>query len=152
MKTEHIIDPRIKIPAADLEKMVDLPISISLCGEFDEQLAHSFVQAVNIAENRILKNGQQFLPILINSYGGDCYAAVSCMDALLALDERVIPVTYVSGKAMSAGAFLFACGKYRYMQQNSTLMFHAARTGGVSGAVDDLEIDIQSIKSINSRF
>ena len=71
---------------------------------------------------KVLQTGQQFLPIIIDSYGGQVYTLLGIIDFLKYVG---VPVTTIcQAKAMSAGAILFSCGEERYMGEASTLMVH----------------------------
>ncbi len=62
----------------------------------------------------VLRTGQDFLPIVIDSYGGQVYTLFGMADFLENCGVKVITIT--QGKAMSAGALLFSYGEDRYRQ------------------------------------
>lgn len=124
MKYTFNIDPRTKIE--DIDKL-DVPVGVQFTGDFTEESAAKFRSELNVAEYAARLSGQDIIPITIDSYGGDVYALMSCLDAV---DACSLPVaTIVEGKAMSAGAFLFAYGKqgHRYVAPGATLMYHSAQ-------------------------
>lgn len=69
-----------------------------------------------------LKTGQQFLPVVIDSYGGSVHTLLAMVDFLESVEVPVITVS--QGKSMSAGAVLFSCGEERYISKTSTIMIH----------------------------
>jgi ATP-dependent Clp endopeptidase proteolytic subunit ClpP len=76
--------------------------------------------------DKVLRHGQQFLPVVIDSYGGEVYTLLGMADFLKSLDVKV--VTVCQAKAMSAGAILFSCGDERYIAPTSTIMIHEVST------------------------
>lgn len=141
-------DPRILVNEVD--KLILTPAAVSLHGDFCEETAAAFKRALAQAESRALETGQSIIPIEIDSYGGEIYSLMSCIDAIKALDKSITIATIVTGKAMSAGAILFTCGHegFRYMSKNSTLMFHPA-SAGTEGTVQDMEISLDEAKRLN---
>lgn len=141
-------DPRILIP--EIDKLVLTPAAVSLAGDFCEESAAAFKRNLAVAEARALETGQTILPIEIDSYGGEIYSLMACVDAIRAVDKSITIATILNGKAMSAGAILFTCGHpgFRYMAPNSTLMFHPA-SAGTQGTVDDMEISVEEARRLN---
>lgn len=76
--------------------------------------------------NRAVNSGQPFIPLVINSFGGDIYALMSMIDTIEACGLPLL--TVVEGKAMSCGAVLFTFGHpgMRWMGEHATLMLHDA--------------------------
>lgn len=95
--------------------------------------------------DRVLNTGQDFLPIVIDSYGGYVYSLLAMIDFLMSLDVRII--TVCEGKAMSCGAVLFACGEERYAGENSTLMVH-----DVSNTLWGKDVELQNDAKETSRL
>ncbi len=75
----------------------------------------------------VLNSGQDFLPVVIDSFGGQVYTLLGMIDFLNSLDVRVI--TICESKAMSAGALLLSCGDERYVSTASTIMVHQVHDG-----------------------
>ena len=71
---------------------------------------------------KVLNTGQDFLPVVIDSYGGLVYSLLGMIDFLETCGVKVI--TICESKCMSCGAILFACGQERYMAPNCTVMVH----------------------------
>ena len=102
------------------------PIIIRV-NKFDEPTAKAFSGAVMRAQN----TGQQILPVIIDSYGGQVY---SLMSMISDIKHSKIPVaTIVQGNAMSCGAILFSFGDegHRYMDPDATLMIHDVSIDGL---------------------
>ena len=108
------IDPKIK--EIELRKQ---PMMIRV-NKFDEESARKFAAEMGQAHN----TGQDIIPVIIDSYGGQVY---SLMSMISAIKHAELPVaTIVEGKAMSCGAILFSFGTdgYRFMDPDATLMIH----------------------------
>lgn len=116
------VDPRIQIK--DIESSCQMPIYVRFGGSFAEDTAVKFCEELQQAEDRCIKSGQEVLPIVIDSYGGDVYALLSMIDMIEACKVKI--ATVVEGKAMSCGAVLFTCGAegYRFIAPNATVMIH----------------------------
>jgi len=88
--------------------------------EFNEQSASDFSKQIGLAHN----TGQDVIPIVIDSYGGQVY---SLMSMIASIKASTLPIaTIVEGKAMSCGVLLASCGTkgYRYVTEDATLMIH----------------------------
>ena len=88
--------------------------------KFDEESAKEFASQVSLAHN----TGQNVIPIVIDSYGGQVY---SLMSMIAVIKNSELPVaTIIEGKAMSCGAVLFTFGEegMRFMDKDATLMIH----------------------------
>lgn len=113
MKKISKIDPRV--PIKDGASIQPVIIRVN---KFNEEACKVFSEEMEKAYS----TGQSFIPLVIDSYGGEVY---SLMDMIDQITTSIIPVvTIVEGKAMSCGAILFCMGKQRYMSKNSTLMLH----------------------------
>jgi len=69
-----------------------------------------------------VNTGQPFVPVYINSLGGDLYAVLEMLDALRSAPIKV--VTVCTGSAMSCGALLFAAGHERWIVPHGRVMIH----------------------------
>ncbi len=108
------IDPKIK--ELELRKQ---PMIIRV-NKFDEESAKKFALEMGAAHN----TGQNIIPVVIDSYGGQVYSLMSMISAIKHSEKPV--ATIVEGKAMSCGAILFSFGSdgYRFMDPDATLMIH----------------------------
>jgi len=78
--------------------------------------------------NEILEKGKpKPLKIFINSNGGDIFAAIPVIDAIMNCE---IPIhTYVEGIAASAASLISTAGHKRFITKNSFMLIHELRTG-----------------------
>jgi ATP-dependent Clp protease, protease subunit len=144
MKCKVTIDPKVRIPA----EVLQLPHVVQVRGDFTDEMAEDFAHAFNAAEN----TGQEVIPVVIDSYGGDIYALMSMIDVI---QGASVPVaTIVMGKAMSAGAVLLTCGTegYRFAAPNSTIMVHSAWETGISGNADEVKVGADELMRLNKRL
>ena len=114
MKYISKISPLIK--EVELRKN---PVMIRV-NKFNEDAASKFASEIAAAHN----TGQDVIPVVIDSYGGEVY---SLMSMISAIKSSSLPIaTIVEGKAMSCGAVLFSFGEEgrRYADPNSTIMIH----------------------------
>lgn len=137
------IDPKIKIK--NCEDFINEPIVIRIKNIEEEEVG-------NIANSisKAHETGQSIIPIVIDSYGGDVYAALSIMQEI---KNSELPVaTIIEGKAMSAGALLFTCGSegHRYMSENATLMIHDVHSDGEWGKVMEQIANTGESKRLNN--
>jgi|TARA_R100000908_G_C3751458_1_gene146037 ATP-dependent Clp protease protease subunit len=122
------------------------PIIIRV-NKFDEPTAKAFSGAVMRAQN----TGQQILPVIIDSYGGQVY---SLMSMISDIKHSKIPVaTIVQGKAMSCGAILFSFGDegHRYMDPDATLMIHDVSSMGW-GKVEEIKASAEETNRLNQKI
>ena len=134
------IDPRTKIKAED----IDLPVVIRI-NKFDEEGSKHFSEDINKACN----SGQEVVPIVVDSYGGQVYSLLSMISEI---QNCKLPVaTICESKAMSAGAILFGLGNdgLRYMAPHATLMIHEVSSFQF-GKVEDLKADVDETDRLNT--
>tara|TARA_B100000683_G_C12479030_1_gene550656 strand:- start:1588 stop:2190 length:603 start_codon:yes stop_codon:yes gene_type:complete len=134
------IDPKIK--EIELRKQ---PIMIRV-NKFDEESARKFAAEMGQAHN----TGQDIIPVIIDSYGGQVY---SLMSMISAIKHAELPVaTIVEGKAMSCGAILFSFGSdgYRFMDPDATLMIHDVSSMDW-GKVEELKAGAYEADRLNAK-
>lgn len=122
------------------------PVIIKV-NEFTEASADEVATLVARAQN----TGQDVLPVVIDSYGGQVYALLSM---IASLRTSKIPVaTIVTGKAMSCGAILFSCGAegMRFIDPDATVMIHDV-SSGMYGKIEELEADVEEAKRLNKKI
>jgi len=107
----------------------------------------SYLQFCNDCE-KILNTGQDFLPVVIDSYGGYTYSLFGMVDFLESCGVKV--VTICESKGMSCGALLFSCGEERYMAHNCTMMVHEVSTV-LWGKDVELQNDAKETSRINRK-
>ena len=119
-----------------------------LSGEIHEQVA----QEINIEMIRLQREDPlQDITLIVDSYGGDLFAAFSIVDCMemLTCDIKTICI----GKAMSAGQFIFSTGAKgkRYMSKHARLMLHNP-IAGYEGSVPDIEVEIEELQKCRDLF
>lgn len=143
MKIVTSIDPNIR-SAGKLLDVVDMPIVITL-GDVTEEAAKEFDKQVSAAHN----TGQAVIPVIVDSYGGSVYALMSILGTM---EQSILPIaTIVTGKAMSAGAAVAACGTpgFRYMDPNATFMIHEVSSYSEGSKITDLKNDANEAERLN---
>jgi ATP-dependent Clp protease, protease subunit len=111
---------------------------------FDEESATLFIKEISMAHN----TGQSFIPVVIDSYGGEVYSLLAMISAI---KNSSLPVaTVVEGKAMSCGVVLFSCGQkgMRYIAEESTLMIHDV-SDWVHGKNAEIQASAKESKRLN---
>jgi len=103
----------VKFPEHDLFVVVN---------KFESYTLKDFMSACQ----KVIQTGMDFLPIIVDSYGGEIYTLLGMIDFLQNCGVKVI--TICEAKAMSCGALLFSCGDERYMGQTATVMIHEVST------------------------
>lgn len=94
---------------------------------------------------------QEYIPIVINSYGGytDCLSTL--LDCIQGSSKPI--VTIATGVDMSCGANLFVSGTkgLRIVGNNTTTLIHAV-SGGAVGKAQDIESENAEIQRINQKY
>lgn len=135
------VDQRIKTKPADL---LESPVVIRV-NKFNEEAVEKFNEGMAKAH----ETGQEVIPIIVDSYGGQVYSLLSMISEI---QNAKMPVaTIVESKAMSAGAILFSFGTegYRYCAPNATLMIHEVSSFSF-GKVEDLKVDAEETDRLNT--
>lgn len=131
---------------SSLIKEVELkknPIIIRV-NKFNEDSAKKFAAEVAAAHN----TGQNVIPVVIDSYGGQVYSLMSMIGAI---KNSELPIaTIVEGKAMSCGAILFSFGEEgrRYMDPNATIMIHDV-SSMAWGKVEEVKVSAEETDRLN---
>ena len=135
------MDPKIK----DLELRHN-PVIIRV-NKFNEDSAKEFSAQMALAHN----TGQNIIPIVIDSYGGQVYSLMSMISAINAAELPV--ATIVEGKAMSCGVILFSCGNegLRFITPEATLMIHDVSSGAF-GKNEEIQASAKETKRLNKRI
>lgn len=125
MKCNFDVDPRIILDLRDKETIKDIPAYVIFSGEVTEESAQKFIENLHEAEEKALRINQEFIPITINSVGGNVTDMFGMVDAIKSCSVKIS--TIAQGKIMSAGVVLFSCGVegYRYIQPNCSVMIHS---------------------------
>mgnify|MGYP003150462243 CR=1 FL=1 len=135
------VSPLLK--EAELHKQ---PIII-VVNKFDEKSAADFRRAMSAAHN----TGQEIIPIIIDSYGGQVYSLMSMIAAIKASELPI--ATIVEGKAMSCGAVLFTFGEegMRFMDRDATIMIHDVSSMDW-GKVEELKASAAEADRLNDKI
>jgi ATP-dependent Clp protease protease subunit len=138
MKYKTKISPLIK----ELELRKN-PIIVRV-NKFNEDSAKKFANEMAAAHN----TGQDIIPVVIDSYGGQVYSLMSMIGAIKNSDLPV--ATIVEGKAMSCGAILFSFGESgrRYMDPHATLMIHDVSSSEY-GKVEEIKASADETERLN---
>lgn len=142
MKSIIKVDSKIK---GDIKEFINEPIIIRI-NSIEEEDAGWFAEKISRAH----ETGQSIIPVIIDSYGGDIYAALSMMQEI---KNSELPVaTIVEGKAMSAGAVLFTSGSegHRYMSKDAIIMIHDVHSDGDWGKVMEQISNTDESKRLNT--
>ena len=117
---------------------------IVIVNSFTEDSANKFREEMSDAWS----SGQPIVPVVIDSYGGQVDALVAMTD--IVLSSRVPVATFVSGKAMSCGAFLAAFGSkgHRYVAPNARFMLHEV-SAGTWGKIEEIKVDAAETERLN---
>jgi len=135
-----------KVTISPLLKEVELrkaPVIIRV-NKFTEDSAKKFSNEVAQAHN----TGQDIIPIVIDSYGGQVY---SLMSMIAAINNAELPIaTIIEGKAMSCGAILSSFGAegQRYMDPHATMMIHDVSSMEV-GKVEEIKASAEETERLN---
>ena len=135
-----------KITISPLIKEVELrkPPVIIRVNKFNEEAAKKFAAEMATAHN----TGQDIIPVVIDSYGGQVYSLMSMIGAI---KNASLPVaTIVEGKAMSCGAILFSFGEEgrRYMDPHATVMIHDVSSMEY-GKVEEIKASAEETERLN---
>lgn len=93
-----------------------------LINEFD---SGSVTQFREVFDDLNLNPQIPYIPIYIDSYGGDCYSLFAMLDIIQSAQKPVVTIAF--GKAMSCGALLLSLGGtlgYRFATRYCTIMLH----------------------------
>jgi ATP-dependent Clp protease protease subunit len=119
-----------------------------LSGDINEHVASE----INIEMIKMQREDPlQDITIIVDSYGGDLFAAFAIVDVMemLTCDIKTICV----GKAMSAGQFIFSTGAKgkRLMSKHARLMLHNPQAG-MEGSVPDIEVELEELQKCRDLF
>ena len=122
----------------------DNPIIITV-NKFNEDSAREFCSQMSLAHC----TGQEVIPIVIDSYGGEVYSLMRMISAIKA--SRLPVATIVEGKAMSCGAILLSFGSegYRFVDKDATVMIHDVSSGQL-GKVEEVVASAKETERLNA--
>lgn len=111
--------------------------------EFSHNTLRTFQNVVTAA----LDAGQPFLPVNIESYGGEVYPLLGFLSIIDSARKTGLKfITYTSSIAASCGGLLFSYGEAdgRFIGANAKLLFHNI-SGGFLGKIPESLADIQNL-------
>ena len=136
-----MLEKRI-LPANLKIELPALPESYVVINKFDGDSLQPFMESCQ----KVLQSGQEFLPVVVDSYGGQVYTAFGMIDYLKSLDVPVI--TICQTKAMSCGSLLFSVGTERYASESSTFLVHEV-SSCLFGKDVELKNDVKETSRLN---
>ncbi len=98
--------------------------------EVNQETIQSFVTHLREAEHDARKLAVEMdtdpptIHVHIHSYGGDVFAGVAAMDAILEIRERVPVHTHIEGGAASAATMMSVAGTHRTIGAHSFILIH----------------------------
>lgn len=130
----------------DTDISIVKPITIRV-NDIEEDKSKDFFDKFEEAQN----TGQNIIPIIIDSYGGDIYSLFAMIDCIR--QSKITVMTICSGKACSAGAILLSCGHegYRYITPNSSVMIHDV-SSVLMGKADEMGASMKEVNRVNAQL
>jgi ATP-dependent Clp endopeptidase proteolytic subunit ClpP len=118
-----------------------------IVNDFCEEANNGFT----LAFNHIVNDNQPFVPIHVDSFGGDVLTLFSMLDMIDACDKPII--TSCTSKAMSCGSALLSAGTkgYRFASPRATILIHEASTQ-LEGKAADIISDARNMESLNDKL
>lgn len=117
--------------------------------EFEDSNVREFTENLY---NKFYQNPERPIIIHVNTYGGDVHGLLSMIDAMDSIrsmaPESFYFITVTTGKAVSAGAVLLACGDYRFATPNSSIMVHQIN-GGLWGSHPANKVEFIEMSRLN---
>ena len=105
--------------------------------------------AINNHDDEVFATNPKPIKLIINSYGGSLHDANFLIGII---ETSKTPVhTYVYGKAMSAGLYIFSSGHKRYTTKLATFMYHDV-SAGVIGTVETMKYGVQNSVALRDRY
>lgn len=112
--------------------------------DFDERSLLKFSRQFHEINN----SHQPMIPIVINSFGGNCYECLGMIDLLKTSSKPIC--TLALSKCMSAAAILLSAGTegYRFASPLSTILIHES-VGNIEGSVSQIENEAYQERNIS---
>ncbi|NBP58353.1 hypothetical protein EBU71_17840 [bacterium] len=115
--------------------------------DFNEGSVSSFRE---LFDDFNLNNQVPYIPIYIDSFGGDAYSLLAMLDVIDSAQKPV--VTIALGKAMSCGALLLALGGtngYRFATKFCTIMLHDIASFSF-GKMEEIRADFKECERLTN--
>jgi len=146
MRNQYVVDSTIHSSMKTVKDMVPEPIIIQI-NDVMEEKSKSFGEQMSDAH----QSDQPVIPIVINSFGGSCYALLSIVSEIQNATKPV--ATIATGKAMSAGLSILAMGTkgYRFAAPNSMLLMHEV-SSWTGGKVEEIKASSNMLGHLNKKI
>lgn len=121
---------------------------VTISGDFTSENLPEWLEQIEQAGNA----EQKFIPVIINSDGGDPAILFSVIAALKATEKTIVTINIAN--AHSCGSMLLASGTegFRYCYPDATAILHEPFAMGIQGRQGDLEQSASQIKKLNKKF
>ena len=104
---------------------------------------------INNHDDEVFATNPKPIKLIINSFGGSLHDANFLIGVI---ETSKTPVhTYVYGKAMSAGLYIFASGHKRFTTELATFMFHDVSAGAI-GTVESMKYSVGESIKLRDRY
>jgi ATP-dependent Clp protease, protease subunit len=126
--------------------LLEKPVIIRVI-EFDESSVSRYIDEIGKA----ISFDMPFVPMVVQSRGGSVYGLLALIEAIRSCPVPV--ATILEGKALSAGAFLFALGTmgWRFVSPYGYLGLHHV-SSTVSGSWPDLREDAHHTEQLDNQL
>lgn len=114
-----------------------LPLTVDIKGEIDNDT----VDNVSSQLDQIVCSGQPFVPVVIQSPGGNVYDSLHICDLLHACGLPIYTIGI--GLVGSGAALIFTCGEKRWLAPSATFMVHDVSTD-VDGSLTGLAMKTEA--------
>jgi len=134
----------------DGQRFIDNKLEIIHIVDFDEGSLCQFIDGCHAA----LNSGAEYLPIEVDSYGGEVDALNGMLSYIDDFKNRGIKViTFCATKAMSCGSVLLSAGTkgYRFMSPRAHLMIHEV-SGADFGKLADMKSSVRHQDQLNKEL
>ena len=146
MKNQYVINPIVLASMETVKKIAPHPVVIQI-NDVKEEKSKSFGEQMSDAH----QSPQPVIPVVVNSFGGSCYALLSIVSEIQNATKPV--ATIATGKAMSAGLDILAMGThgYRFAAPNSMFLMHEVTYWG-EGKVEEVKASAKLIDYLNNKI
>lgn len=125
-------------------------VSPPLTIHIDEEITTKLSAAFDRALQTIRTAGQRTVLVVIDSSGGEVYAALRICDLIAANQTDLDIHTLATGNVMSAAALIFSMGQRRFASPNCTFMLHDIQCDHFGGRLSDLISETDEAKRLNA--
>jgi ATP-dependent protease ClpP protease subunit len=125
-------------------------------GEISESNILDFLERFKRLENELLKKALEHdgskptIKVIINSAGGDLFAAIAAMNILEKSKVKII--TEAQGECCSAATFLLLAGSERRMGESAFVLIHQIASGEFWGKFEELKNEFKCCSKLMSHI